>query len=77
VPFPSIAAWFARLARRLVIEFVPKDDAMVQGMLSGRRDIFDTYTHTHFEDAFAAHFRVEERTPLAPSNRVLYLLTAH
>jgi ribosomal protein L11 methylase PrmA len=76
VPFPAIASWFARLARRLIIEFVPKDDAMVHRMLSGRRDIFDTYTPTHFEDAFAAHFRVEERTPLAPSNRVLYLLTA-
>ncbi|MBM3820387.1 MAG: class I SAM-dependent methyltransferase [Acidimicrobiia bacterium] len=76
VPFPAIAAYFSRLARRLIVEFVPKDDAMVRGMLSGRRDVFDTYTPAHFEEAFAAHFRVEERAPLAPSNRVLYLLDA-
>ena len=76
VPFPAIAAYFARLARQLIVEFVPKDDAMVQGMLAGRRDIFETYTAAHFEEAFAAHFRVEQRATLAPSNRVLYLMTA-
>ncbi len=76
VPFPAIAAYFSRLARQLIVEFVPKDDAMVQGMLAGRRDIFDTYTGAHFEEAFAAHFRVEQRATLAPSNRVLYLMTA-
>jgi hypothetical protein len=76
VPLPAIAAYLARLARRLIVEFVPKDDAMVKGMLSARRDIFDTYTQAHFEAAFGAHFRVDERTVLAPSGRVLYLLTA-
>jgi hypothetical protein len=76
VPFSGIAAWFARLTKRLIVEFVPKDDAMVRGMLSGRRDVFATYTPAHFEEAFAAHFHIEERAPLSPSGRVLYLLAA-
>jgi ribosomal protein L11 methylase PrmA len=76
VPLPAIAAYFARLGRQLIIEFVPKSDAMVQGMLAGRRDIFDAYTAAQFEEAFAAHFRVDQRATLVSSDRVLYLMTA-
>lgn len=76
VPLPAIATYLARLGRQLIMEFVPKSDPMVQAMLAGRRDVFEGYTAEQFEDAFAARFRVDERVVLAPSERVLYLMTA-
>jgi hypothetical protein len=76
VPLPAIAAYFARLARQLIVEFVPKNDAMVQGMLAGRRDVFEAYAQQPFEEAFSSHFRIEERATLASSERNLYLMTA-
>jgi ribosomal protein L11 methylase PrmA len=76
VPLPAIASYFARLAKRVIIEFVPKSDPMVQAMTASRRDIFDTYTTEDFERAFAQHFTIDQRAMLSPSDRTLYLMTA-
>lgn len=75
VPLPSIAEYFARLAKRLIVEFVPKSDPMVQRMLRARTDIFDAYDERAFEHAFSRVFRLEERVPL-PSGRALYLMAS-
>jgi SAM-dependent methyltransferase len=76
VPLDAVADYFARLARRAIVEFVPKSDPMVQRMLAGRVDVFEAYTAEEFERAFGAHFTIEQRVPVAPSDRLLYLLTA-
>ena len=75
VPLPSVAAYLSRLVRQLIVEFVPKSDAMVQGMLASRDDIFARYTIEGFEQAFAGYFTIEHRVPLPSSDRVLYLMT--
>lgn len=72
VPLPQLAALFARVARQLVIEFVPKDDSQVRRLLATRPDIFPDYTVEGFERAFAAQFRIERREPVTGSTRVLY-----
>lgn len=72
VPLDRIAAWFAQLARALVIEFVPKDDAQVRRLLATRDDVFDGYAREPFEAAFARHFEIEGVTPLPGSQRVVY-----
>ena len=63
VPLPRIAEFFARVARALVIEFVPKGDSQLQRMLSTREDIFDQYTQPDFEAAFGRWFTIEQMTP--------------
>ncbi len=75
VPLPAIAAYLARLARRLIIEFVPKSDSMVQQMLAGRDDVFPDYTQEQFEQAFDAHFIIDARQTVGASGRVLFLMT--
>lgn len=75
VPFPKIAEYFAQLARRAIVEFVPRSDAMVRHMLSGRDDLFEDYDSEAFERAFGERFAIDQRVVLAPSDRVLYLLT--
>lgn len=76
VPFPEIASYFSRVTRRAAVEFVPRGDAMVRHMLAGRDDVFADYTRERFEQAFSRHFSIDEQIELAPSERVLYLMTA-
>jgi SAM-dependent methyltransferase len=75
VPFESIADYIARIARRLIIEFVPASDPMVQSMMTGREEVFADYTVDHFERAFRRRFTCEETVPLGASGRVLYLMS--
>jgi len=75
VPLPLVAEQLALLGRALIIEFVPKNDPMVQRLLVARDDIFPHYTAAGFEAAFASRFRVERREALAESGRVLYLMS--
>jgi hypothetical protein len=74
VPLRLVAAYLARLGRRLIIEFVPKDDPKVQELLSSREDIFDDYSRAGFESAFSEHFTFLRHDPLGGSSRVLYLM---
>lgn len=77
VPLDRIAEYFSRLAPRLVIEFVPKEDSQVQRLLSSRKDIFDRYSRAAFEEDFARYYRVLRTEPIPDSKRTLYLMERH
>lgn len=72
VPLERAAAFFADACRHLVIEFVPKEDSMVQRMLATREDVFPTYTPEHFRADFGHFFHIEAETSLPDSCRTLY-----
>ncbi len=74
VPLPMVMRTFAGLARRAVVEFVPKDDEKVRTLLATREDVFPGYTAEGFEAAAGDVFEVEAREPLPESGRALYLL---
>jgi hypothetical protein len=74
LPFERLAEDLARLGRWLLVEFVPKEDSQVQRLLATRADIFDRYAPTPFEAAFARHFEIVDRAPIAGSLRALYLM---
>lgn len=74
VPLPSIGAFFARVCRHLVIEFVPREDSQVQRMLTLREDVFSGYSQAAFERAFCEKFRIIRTTPIEGTVRTLYLL---
>jgi ribosomal protein L11 methylase PrmA len=74
VPFDRQAAFFASVARALVIEFVPKADSQVLRMLATREDVFDEYSQDAFEQAFCARFAIEEVTRVAESQRTVYVM---
>lgn len=74
VPLERIADYFARLCENLIIEFVPKSDSQVRRLLSSRRDIFDSYHESGFEQAFSGHFEIVETAPVEGSERTLYWL---
>lgn len=74
VPLPMIASLFARLAPHAIVEFVPKDDAMVGRLLASRRDIFTDYTIEAFRRAVEPHFDIVTETPIEHSRRTLFHL---
>jgi len=48
VPLEYFAEWLVSLAPEGIVEFVPKDDPMVQELLKNREDIFPSYTLENF-----------------------------
>ena len=74
VPLERIADYFGRLARALVIEFVPKADSQVQRLLASRVDIFENYTQEGFERAFSTVFNIEQAVPVQDSVRTIYTM---
>ena len=76
LPLERVADFMARLGRTLVVEFVPKGDSQVRRMLRSRPDIFPRYTREGFEAAFSTSFHIDTVTPVAGSERLMYLMTA-
>ncbi len=74
VPLNQIAEVLAGLCRDLLVEFVPREDSQVQGMLAGREELFADYTRAHFEAAFERKFSIRRVHPLPESGRVLYAM---
>ncbi len=76
LPLERIAAYFRRLGRHLVIEFVPKSDSQVSRLLLSRPDIFPGYTKEGFEEAFQRHYHIQSVARVADSERWLYAMIA-
>lgn len=76
VPLPRIADFALKAGRKLIVEFVPKTDPMVQRLLASREDVFTDYVQSAFEAAFVRHFRIERKEPVTATGRVLYLMTS-
>jgi hypothetical protein len=74
VPLPHLAEFFSRLARTLVIEFVPKEDEQVRRLLATRADIFPDYTARQFEEAMAVYFEIGRVEPVPDTVRTLYVM---
>lgn len=74
IPIDSVVDWLATTAGCGVVEFVPKEDPMVQVMLATREDIFGDYSKENFEKSLQRRFTIEESTVVSKSGRTLYQL---
>jgi ribosomal protein L11 methylase PrmA len=74
VPLTQVAQFLRQLGRRLIVEWVPKEDSQVQKLLASRPDIFPDYERAGFERACEPWFVVEQAEPIAGTHRVLYLM---
>jgi hypothetical protein len=76
VPLPMIAAFLATIGRRVIVEFVPKEDPMTQHLLASREDVFGDYSLDAFRAALAASFRILDEVPVEDSLRTIFLAEA-
>jgi len=75
VPLADVAAYFARLGKNAIVEFVPKEDSQVRRLLASRRDVFPAYHIEGFREAFAPYFEVQTEAPIAGTSRTLFRLS--
>jgi hypothetical protein len=72
IPMRDFLNWLASLGTALVIEFVGREDEMVQTLLMNKDDQYDDYTAESFEALLASRFKVEEKRPLKGGKRAIY-----
>lgn len=73
ITFEQLASFFASICKVLIIEFVPKSDPKVTGMLQWRKDIFANYNEKTFEESFAHLFDLEKKVNVPGSKRTMYV----
>lgn len=69
VPLDDFTDWLVGLAPQGVIEFVPKQDPMVQELLALREDIFPNYTEDHFLALLSRNSEIVESRTITQSGR--------
>jgi hypothetical protein len=74
LPFEKVAEYFHAIAKKLIIEFVPKDDPQSKRLLVTRKDVFDWYTIEQFEEIFGRFYNIEKKQKITGTDRVLYLM---
>lgn len=74
VPLDQVATTLARLGPRVIVEFVPKEDPQVRGMLASRRDVFADYSVDGFRTALAPLFAVIGEEPIPETTRTVLTL---
>ena len=72
IPMADFVDWLAGLGTSLVIEFVGRDDEMVQVLLANKDDQYGDYTQENFEALLSARFDIRDSRPLKGGKRVIY-----
>ncbi len=72
VPLPEVVDHLADLGGALVIEWVAKDDPMVERLLRNKDDIYADYALDVLEASLARRFDVVRRLPLESGTRILF-----
>ena len=76
VPLESFVLFLKTISTVGVVEWVEKEDPMVQLLLKNREDIFVNYTKESFEEILSKHFKIVNTKDLNKGLRTLYWLEA-
>ena len=68
VPLGAILEWLSEVTDEVVIEFISKEDAMVQRLLLNKDDTYSDYNREAFERYLQQYFRITSRTELPGRN---------
>ena len=72
LPLQGVIDWLIDMAPQGVLEFVPKQDPMVQRLLQLREDLFVDYNEQTFVDCLQARARIVKSIVASASGRILY-----
>lgn len=76
IPLASFLDWLAELRTSLVIEFVSREDEMVQALLANREDQYPEYYPDSFRALLAERFDIEREQPLKGGKRLIFFARA-
>ncbi|MFH1126403.1 MAG: SAM-dependent methyltransferase [Candidatus Altiarchaeota archaeon] len=74
LPLDMIASFFSRICKKLIIEFIPKEDSNAQRLLSSKADIFHGYNLKNFEEEFSKYFTIASKEEIPGTLRTIYLM---
>jgi hypothetical protein len=77
IPLQMIADLFSRIGKKLIIEFIPKEDDKVKLMLGRKKDIYINYSEANFVKAFEKYYIVADKKVIPGSGRILYQMNKH
>lgn len=72
IPVRDFVQWLASLGAALVIEFVTREDEMVQTLLRNKADQYSDYNTEYFEACLGEMFQIQERELLKGGRRIIY-----
>jgi hypothetical protein len=72
IPMDSFIGWLAELGTALVIEFVGREDEMVQALLANKDDQYGDYDQAGFERCLTVHYEIQASRPLKGGKRCIY-----
>jgi hypothetical protein len=76
IPLADFIGWLADLGTSVVIEFVGRDDEMVQALLANRKDQYADYHPEIFRELLAARFDIKAEQSLKSGKRRIYFAEA-
>lgn len=74
VPLERFVSFLSQIASKGVLEWVGKEDPMVEFLLRNRIDVFQDYTWDHFEKSVSKYFKITDTMPLNNGTRILCAL---
>jgi hypothetical protein len=72
IPLADFIGWLAQLGTAIVIEFVGRDDEMVQSLLANREDQYEDYHPETFRRLLADRFDIQAEEPLKGGKRTIF-----
>ncbi len=72
IPLPEFVDWLAELKSALIIEFISKQDPMVQQLLRNKDDVYEDYDETIFKESLTRAYTITDEQTLGNGNRILY-----
>lgn len=77
VPLANFIDQLFVFGRRVIVEFVPRGDPMVDGMLRNRDDIFGDYTESNFVRLLEERSQIQSVHRVREGGRVLFACESH
>lgn len=77
IPLADFVDWLAELGTAIVIEFVGREDEMVQALLANREDQYDDYYPDAFRQLLNRHFEIREERSLKGGKRTIFFAEPH
>ena len=74
IPLADFIDWLASFGASVVIEFVGREDEMVEALLANREDQYDDYTLATFRGLLAEKFRIRDEAPLKSGRRTIFFV---
>jgi ribosomal protein L11 methylase PrmA len=72
IPLQEFVDWLAELNSAVIIEFISKQDPMVQQLLRNKDDVYEDYDETIFEDSLTRAYTITDKQTLGNGDRILY-----